>query len=242
MLIKEARQLTGKTGPTTKPAVITEIFRARPPRGVGHRQRDGPPGVVVFHAWWGFNDDIELFCSRLAKMGFDVAAPDLFDGAEASTIQEAEALEVARDEDHMDRMALAAVDLLSVPAARPIVAVGFSMGAAWATWAPSKVEAVAGTIVYYGTLRGPSIAKASTPVLGHFAARDRYEHDAGGVAFEASLRRAGRATDFYTYNGTEHWFAEPSRPEYNADAAERAFRRTVDFIRHVSAARASRLR
>ena len=35
------------------------------------------PGVVVFHARWGLNDDATAFADRLADAGFSVVAPDL---------------------------------------------------------------------------------------------------------------------------------------------------------------------
>jgi carboxymethylenebutenolidase len=45
------------------------------------------------------------------------------------------------------------------------------------------------------------------------------------------LRSAGRDVVFHRYLGTGHWFAEPSRDAYRADAAELAFERTVAFLR-----------
>ena len=41
--------------------------------------------VVVFHAWWGLNDDVIAYVDRLASAGFSVVAPDLVRGRTAST-------------------------------------------------------------------------------------------------------------------------------------------------------------
>jgi hypothetical protein len=48
-------------------------FLAVPPTGKG-------PGVLVLHAWWGLNDTIKAFCTRLAGSGFVAFAPDLYQG------------------------------------------------------------------------------------------------------------------------------------------------------------------
>ena len=58
-------------------------FLAVPSTGKGH-------GVLVLHAWWGLNDTIKAFCTRLAQEGFVALAPDLFAGKIARTIEEAE--------------------------------------------------------------------------------------------------------------------------------------------------------
>src|SRR5215471_692370 len=60
-------------------------YIAIPERGEG-------PGVLVLHAWWGLNDFFKNLCERLAREGFVAAAPDLYAGAIASTIDEAEQL------------------------------------------------------------------------------------------------------------------------------------------------------
>ena len=190
------------------------------------------PGVVIFHPWWGLNDDVIAYADRLAGAGFSVVAPDLVRGRIASTIEEAEDLASSKDDDHADAVALAAIDRLAgSKAASKVAAVGFSMGAAWAMWCAAQRPSVAVSVVYYGTIQGPSLTRASVPVLGHFAEADPYEPDEAILVFEQALRDAGRRADIHRYRGTGHWFAEPSRDAWRPEAAELAFDRTVAFLR-----------
>jgi len=188
----------------------------------------GGPRVLVFHPWWGLNEDVIAYADRLAGAGFSVAAPDLVRGRVASTVEDAERLISENDEKHSDAVALAAVDRFG---AASVGAVGFSFGAAWALWSAAQRPGVAASVVYYGSLAGPSLAKASVPVLGHFAAQDPYETDEGVQAFERALRDAGREVVIHRYPGTGHWFAEPSRDAWRQEAADLAFERTVTFLR-----------
>jgi carboxymethylenebutenolidase len=194
--------------------------------------RPGAPGVVVFHAWWGLNDDVVVYSERLAAAGFAVVAPDLFRGPVATTIEEADRLSTSVDESVADAIALATIDRLAdqVGPATRLGAVGFSMGAAWAMWSPAERDSLAASVVYYGSLQGPSLARASVPVLGHFAETDPYESDAAIAEFEGTLRSAGREVVIHRYAGTGHWFAEPSRDAYRPAAADLAFERTVAFL------------
>ena len=65
-------------------------FLAVPKSGKGQ-------AVLVLHAWWGLNDTIKDFCTRLAGEGFTAFAPDLYHGELATTIPEAEVLRDALD-------------------------------------------------------------------------------------------------------------------------------------------------
>lgn len=71
-------------------------FLAIPPTDKG-------PGVLVLHAWWGLNDTIKSFCTRLAESGFVAFAPDLYHGKVAGTI--ADALGEALDNNHLQAKA-----------------------------------------------------------------------------------------------------------------------------------------
>ncbi len=198
------------------------------------RARVARAGIIVLHPWWGLNDDVIAYADRLADAGFAAVAPDLYAGQIATTIAEAEGLSDSLDEDIADAFVLSAVDELGAiigdPAAR-IGTVGFSMGGAWALWLPAQRREVAATVVYYGSIEGPSLTRARTPVLGHFAETDDYESDEGLAAFEKTLRTANREVELHRYPGTGHWFAEPSKDAYVAEASELAFDRTVEFLR-----------
>lgn len=189
----------------------------------------GHPRVVVLHAWWGLDADVMAYADRLAGAGFSVAAPDLVRGRTARTVAEAEALVEGKDEAHADAVALAAIDRLAN--AGKVAALGFSFGAAWALWSAAKRPSVAASVVYYGSLQGPSLAAGKVPVLGHFAESDPYEPDDAVAAFERALRDAGRDAVIHRYPGTGHWFAEPSREAYRPEAANLAFDRTAAFLR-----------
>src|SRR4026207_1074042 len=73
-------------------------FLAVPPTDKG-------PGVLVLHAWWGLNDTMKSFCTRLAESGFVAFAPDLYHGKGADNIADAEALGKALDANHLQAKA-----------------------------------------------------------------------------------------------------------------------------------------
>ena len=194
---------------------------------------DGAPAVALFHPWWGLNDDVKAYGDRLAAAGFNVLAPDMFKGEVADTVEDAERIARAADEDRCSAITLATIDSLLAQAGSngKVGVVGFSFGAAFAIWSAAQREEVAATVVYYGTWVGEILGQAQTPVLGHFAEDDPYE-DADTVSqFEKMLRDAKRDTTIHIYRGTGHWFAEPSKDAFRADPAESAFERTVQFLR-----------
>ncbi|HLX35782.1 MAG TPA: dienelactone hydrolase family protein [Candidatus Limnocylindrales bacterium] len=193
------------------------------------------PGVVILHAWWGLNADVVGYADRLSSAGFHVIAPDLFDGAVASTVEEAERL-VRRGDEAAEGISLAAIDHLAeqVDPGAGLGVLGFSFGAAYAIYTPSERPRLTASVAYYGTYTGPFLSRSTAPFLGHFAESDPYEPADGVRELEDGLRAAGRETTIHVYPGTGHWFAEPSQPAYRPEAADLAFERTVAFLgRHL---------
>jgi len=206
-----------------------EGFLATPPSGTG-------PGVLVLHAWWGLNDTIKAFCTRLASSGFVVFAPDLYHGKVADNVTDAEAFGNALDTDHLRakaEIAEAARFLIERvgSADRGVSVTGFSMGAYYALYLADTDPAIRSVVLFYGT-GGGDFGHSNAEYLGHFAEKDQFESPANVHELEETLRRAGRTVTFYTYPGTGHWFFEPDVTQaYNEAAASLAWDRTLDFLK-----------
>ena len=157
----------------------------------------------------------------------------MFGGKVATTVNEADRLSGAANEETVDAIALAGVDRLAdrLGPTSKIAVLGFSFGAAYAISTPTLRDGLAASVVYYGTYTGGILSRARVPVLGHFAETDPYETDESVAEFEEGLKAARRAAEIHHYPGTGHWFAEPSKDAYRAEAADLAFERTVAFLR-----------
>jgi carboxymethylenebutenolidase len=204
-------------------------FLATPVTGKG-------PGVLVLHAWWGLNDTIKTFCTRLAAEGFVAFAPDLYHGQVTDSIAEAETLGRALDANHQQAKADIANATLFLHEragqADGLAVIGFSLGAYYAldlaAADPAHIRAV---VLFYGTGDGDHTSSRAA-YLGHFAEQDEFEPQANVDNLAASLRRAGRPVTFHQYSGTGHWFFEPDRVQvYNPAAANLAWERTVAFLK-----------
>ena len=150
-----------------------EGFLALPQSGKG-------PGVLVLHAWWGLNETMKAFCTRLAGSGYTAFAPDIYHGKLAESIAEAERLVKALDANHLQAEAEIAeaarfLDERLGGASSDLAVIGFSMGAYYAldlsAADPQRIRAV---VVFYGS--GPAdFSRSKAAYLGHFAENDPYE-------------------------------------------------------------------
>jgi carboxymethylenebutenolidase len=210
-----------------------EGFLAVPSSGEG-------PGVLVLHAWWGLNDTMKAFCTRLAESGFVAFAPDLYHGEVADTIADAEALGKALDANYLQAKAEIADATMFLSeragqAAPGLAVMAFSLGVYYALdLAAADPEHIRSVVLFYGT--GPGdFSNSRAAYLGHFAENDEFEPQSNVDELEESLRSAGRPVTFYRYSGTGHWFCEPDRTEaYNQAAADLAWERTVAFLKRLA--------
>jgi carboxymethylenebutenolidase len=215
------------------PPIQPDGYLAIPPTGKGN-------AVLVLHAWWGLNDTMRAFCTRLAEAGFVAFAPDLYHGKVADTIADAEALGKALDAKQAQAMAdvAEAVKFLKERAGesdRGLSVIGFSLGAHYAlNLAVADPEDIRSVVIFYGTGDG-DFSGSKAAFLGHFAENDEFEPQEYIDHLEASIRQAGRPVTFHRYPGTGHWFFEADRPQaFNQAAANLAWDRTLAFLRRSS--------
>jgi carboxymethylenebutenolidase len=197
--------------------------------------------VLVLHAWWGLNDTVRAFCTRLSEAGFVAFAPDLYHGKVADTIADAESLAKALDANHRQAKAdiAEAASFLSERAGhvdRGLAVIGFSLGAYYALdLSVTEPERIHSVVIFYGT-GGGDYSRSRASYLGHFAEMDEFEPQTNVDDLEAALRRADRPVSFYRYAGTGHWFFEPDRTQaFDQAAASLAWDRTLAFMRRSSA-------
>ncbi len=187
--------------------------------------------MLLLHAWWGLNDDVRAYATRLREAGLTVATPDLYGGKVADTIAGAESLRDAleRDERGIDD-ARGMIDDAASQLEGPYAIVSFSLGVYY-MWdlTARRPGAVAALVAYYGD-NGGEFPERIPPVLGHFAEDDEFEPRPVIDELETALRGRGVDVTHHHYPGTHHWFAEPSRPEYDAQAAELAWQRTLGLL------------
>jgi carboxymethylenebutenolidase len=194
----------------------------------------GGPGVVLVHAWWGLNDFAAQTAKNLAKEGFVVLAPDLYNGAVAKTPVTAKKLR-SKVDSKWARMALeGAVEYLrrdDRSHGHTVGLVGFSYGAWWGLWLAADHPSVKAVVTFYGS-RAMDYTKSQAAFQAHFAETDEFESTKGVKAMQAAIAQAGREAEFHTYPDTGHWFFEKDvKAAYDAKAAKLAWERTVKFLK-----------
>lgn len=198
--------------------------------------------IIVIHEWWGLNDGVRAMADRLAGVGYIVLAVDLYGGETASGPAEARGLmlEVVENPDRATENIRQAYEFLEDIAGAPrIASLGWCFGGGWslntALLFPDELDAA---VIYYGQVTDDEskLAPLEVPILGHFAAEDRGISVETVQGFEQALQNLGKSYEIEIYPGVGHAFANPTGRNYNTEAADKAWERTVAFLdRHLAA-------
>lgn len=196
----------------------------------------GLPAVLLFHEWWGLNDNIKSMARQLAAQGYVALAADLYGGKAATDPEAARGLmgaALADREGLSQNLRQAHTFLKEQIKATRVGTLGWCFGGGISLRAalllPDQIDAA---VIYYGHVSSdPKELKPLTaPVLGLFGGAD------GGIpvdsvrAFEQTLKSLGKNAEIHIYEGAGHAFANPSGGNYKADAAQDAWAKSLAFL------------
>lgn len=196
------------------------------------------PAIIVIHEWWGLNDNVRAMADRLAGEGYIVLAVDLFGGNTATTPEEARLmmLSVVENPEPASENIRRAYEFVSTTGGAPrIGSLGWCFGGGWslntAMLFPDELDAA---VIYYGQVTDDEekLRPINTPILGLFGAEDQGISVDSVRRFEAALERLRKDYDIHIYPGADHAFANPTGRNYNAEAAEDAWQKTLEFLGH----------
>ena len=192
------------------------------------------PGVLVIHENRGLNPHIEDIARRLALEGYLAFAPDALTplGGYPGSEDAARELFGRLNRDTLVNDFVAALEYLRGHAdcTGSIGAVGFCFGGGMVNQLAARLPELDAGVAFYGSqVPADQVPRIEAPLLLHYAGIDE-RINAGWPAYEAALRENGVEYEAYVYEGANHGFNNDTTPRFDADAAERAWRRTLDFF------------
>lgn len=194
------------------------------------------PGVVVIHENRGLNAHIADVNRRVAVEGFLAIAPDGLSPLGGTPDDENKAVTLIGqlNPESTTRNFVAAVQYLKTHplSTGKVGVVGFCWGGAMANQVAVHSPDVKAVVPYYG--RQPAtedVPKIKASMLLHYAGLDEGINK-GIPAFEEALKKASVDYKLYVYEGAQHAFNnDTNAARYNKEAAQLAWKRTIDFFK-----------
>lgn len=198
---------------------------------------EGPfPAVLVIHENRGLNPYVEDVARRAAVAGFVALAPDGlapiggYPGNDDAGREMQASLDPARLQQDMLNSARYLKD--HELSTGKLGATGFCWGGSTTNQlAVSMGGDLKAGVPFYGSAPDTEdVAKIEAPLLVQYAENDE-RVNAMRPAFEEALKANGVDYRIYVYPDTRHGFHNNSTPRYDAEAAELAWSRTIEFFR-----------
>jgi carboxymethylenebutenolidase len=108
--------------------------------------------------------------------------------------------------------------------------VGFCFGGWIANMMAVRIPDLSAAVPFYGGQPETEDApKIKSPLQLHYAALDTRVNE-GWPAYEAALKANNKEYTAYMYENVNHGFHNDTTPRYDKEAAELAWKRTIDFF------------
>ena len=199
------------------------------------------PALILIHEWWGLNDNIRENARQFAELGYVALAVDLYNGEFATNRDGARKLAggVRKDPQAAFANLRQAVSYLTglkgeVDPAR-IASVGWCFGGGWSYQMAKNDLGVKASVIYYGRFNPKDdLSRMRATILGHFGEKDRGIKVDNVREFQAKLKTLKGDHTVFIYPNAGHAFANADSRNYDKEAAETAWKRTVEFFdRHL---------
>jgi len=191
-------------------------------------------GIIVVHENRGLNPHIEDVGRRAGLAGFISLAPDALTplGGYPGTDDEGRELQRKRDRNEMLEDFIAAFEYLKnhPECSGKVGVVGFCFGGWISNMMAVKVSDLGASVPFYGGQPKEDIEKINAPLLLQFGELDK-RVNAGWPDFEAALTAHGKEYEAHIYKNANHGFHNDTTPRYDREAAELAWKRTIDFFK-----------
>ncbi|MCK4989601.1 MAG: dienelactone hydrolase family protein, partial [Bacteroidales bacterium] len=193
------------------------------------------PGIIVVHENRGLNPYIEDVGRRAALAGFISLAPDALTplGGYPGNDDDGRTLQRQRDRNEMLEDFIAAYKYLnSHPGCTGNVGVvGFCFGGWISNMMAVKIPYLSAAVPFYGGQPdAESVPQIEAPLLLQYAGLDTRVNE-GWPAYEAALKENNKEYTAYVYPDVNHGFHNDSTPRYDKEAAELAWKRTIEFFK-----------
>jgi carboxymethylenebutenolidase len=206
-------------------------------------RKDKAPVVVVIHEIFGLSDWIRGVADQLAREGFIAIAPDLLTGKgpngggteSVSSRDDVVALvrKLTPEEVNAQLNAVRAYGTTLPAANGKSATIGFCWGGATSFRYATVQPEVNAAVVYYGTSPdAAALANVKAPVLGLYGGDDARVNATIEPA-AAELKKQGKSYESQVFDGAGHGFlrAQAERNGANRTAAEKAWPRTIEFLK-----------
>ncbi len=191
------------------------------------------PGIVVVHENRGLNPHIEDVGRRAGLAGFISLAPDALTplGGYPGNDDDGRELQRKRDRNEMLQDFIAAFEHLKThpECFGKVGVVGFCFGGWISNMMAVKVPDLGAAVPFYGGQPKGDIDKINAPLLLHFGELDKRVNE-GWPSYEAALKEYGKEYKAYIYENANHGFHNDTTPRYDREAAELAWKRTIEFF------------
>lgn len=195
--------------------------------------------IFVIQEWWGLNNHIKNEAEKLAKEfpNTHILAIDMYDGKVAATRDSAMVYMRAATSDRLQEIVKGAIGFAGAKA--NIYTIGWCFGGMWSLQTALLAGKQAkGCIMYYGRPENDlaKLQQLNCDVIGFFGANDQMPNTTVVKQFQENMATAGKQLVAHSYPAG-HGFANPSNPNFNKEATEDAYAKTLAYLREKLAAK-----